>query len=160
VPVGLFPRTPSCANTSFVDPPNPLTRHSYIVLTLSVFVGMRALTFVRSVPLPLTHPSDCGSSSVCNLMRRHPIHLFRPASRDRGPPLVYPVNGIRSDRWLRRIRSYQLGSNHRRHWCWDSTTQPARDDAPSQRRGWRGVLSFSFQAHACQGRVTLPWDFL
>jgi len=121
---------------------------------------MRGLTLVRSVPLPLTEPSDCGSSSVCNLMRRHPIHLFRPASGDRGSALVYPVNGIQSDRWLRRIRSYQLCSNDRRHWCSDATSHPPRDDAPSHRRGWRGVLSFSFQAHACQGRVTLPYDFL
>ena len=41
-------------------------------------------------------------------------------------------------------------------WCWDATTQAASDDAPSQRRGWRGVLSFSFEVRMCQGRVTLP----
>jgi len=41
-------------------------------------------------------------------------------------------------------------------WCWDATTQAASDDAPSQRRGWRGVLSFSFEAGMRQGRVTLP----
>ena len=158
--MGFFPWTPSCANTSFVDPPDPLAGHSYLVLTLSVFVGMRGLTFVRRVPLPLTHPSDCGSSSVRNLMRHPPIHMFRPASGGRGSPPVYPVNWIRSDRWLRRIRSYQLCSNDSRHSCWTATTHPASDDAPSQRRGWRGVLSFSFQAPACQGRVTLPWDFL
>jgi len=40
-------------------------------------------------------------------------------------------------------------------WCWDATTQGASDDASSQRRGWRGVLSFSFEVRACQGRVTL-----
>jgi len=40
-------------------------------------------------------------------------------------------------------------------WCWDATTQAASDDPPSQHRGWRGVLSFSFEVHACQGRVTL-----
>jgi len=41
-------------------------------------------------------------------------------------------------------------------WCWDPTTQAASDDGPSQRRGWRGVLSVSFEVRACQGRVTLP----
>ena len=41
-------------------------------------------------------------------------------------------------------------------WCWDATTQAASDDAPSQRRGWRGVLSFSFKVRMRQGRVTLP----
>jgi len=41
-------------------------------------------------------------------------------------------------------------------WCWDATTQAAGGDAPSQRRGWRGVLSFSFKVGVRQGRVTLP----
>jgi len=41
-------------------------------------------------------------------------------------------------------------------WCWDATTQAASDDAPSQRQGWRGVLSFSFEVGVRQGRVTLP----
>ena len=41
-------------------------------------------------------------------------------------------------------------------WCWDATTQAASDDTPSQRRGWRGVLSFSFEVDVRQGRVTLP----
>ena len=41
-------------------------------------------------------------------------------------------------------------------WCWDATTQAASDDALSQRRGWRGVLSFSFEVGVRQGRVTLP----
>ena len=41
-------------------------------------------------------------------------------------------------------------------WCWDATTEAASDDAPSQRRGWRGVLSFSFEVRVRQGRVTLP----
>jgi len=40
--------------------------------------------------------------------------------------------------------------------CWDPTTQAASDDAPSQRRGWRGVLSSSFEVGMRQGRVTLP----
>jgi len=41
-------------------------------------------------------------------------------------------------------------------WCWDATTQAASDDAQSQCRGWSWVLSFSFEVHACRGRVTLP----
>jgi len=79
VPIGFFPQTPSFTNLSFVDSPNPLTGHSYRLHTLHDFVGTRGLTFVRNVLLPLTHSSDCLSSSVCNLMRRRPIHL---------PPLV------------------------------------------------------------------------
>jgi len=45
-------------------------------------------------------------------------------------------------------------------WCWDATTQSASDDAPSQRRGWRGLLSFSFEVRMRQGRVTLPYKSL
>jgi len=40
-------------------------------------------------------------------------------------------------------------------WYWDATTQAASDDAPSQRRGWRGVLSFPSEVRVHQGRVTL-----
>jgi len=40
-------------------------------------------------------------------------------------------------------------------WCWDTTTQAASDKAPSQRRGWSGVLSFSFEVRVRQRRVTL-----
>jgi len=45
-------------------------------------------------------------------------------------------------------------------WCWDATTQVASDYAPSQRLGWKGVLSFSFEVGVRQGRVTLPWKSL
>jgi len=41
-------------------------------------------------------------------------------------------------------------------WCQDATTQAASDEAPSQRRGCRGVLSFFFEVRVRQGRVTLP----
>ena len=41
-------------------------------------------------------------------------------------------------------------------WCWDATTQVAGHDVPSQRRGWRGVLSSSFEVGMRQGRVPLP----
>jgi len=44
--------------------------------------------------------------------------------------------------------------------CWEAITQAASEDAPSQRRGWRGVLSFSFEVGARQGRGTLPCESL
>ena len=76
-PMGFFPQTPSFTNMSFVDAPDPLTGHSYLIHTLRVFVlGPRGLTFMRNVPLPSTHSSDCLSSSVCNLMRYPQIHLL------------------------------------------------------------------------------------
>jgi len=76
VPMGFFPQTPSFTNLSFVDAPDPLTGHSYLLHALHVFLGMRGLTFVQNVPLPSTHASDCLSSSVCNLMHCCPIHLL------------------------------------------------------------------------------------
>jgi len=154
----FFPRTPSFTNLSSVDAPDPLTGHSYLLHTLHDFVGTRGLTFVRNVPLLPTYASDCLSSSVCNLMRCLPIPLLPLASGVRRSPLIYPANRIRSDRWPRRIRCYKMCSIHSGLWCWDSTTQAASDDAPSQRRGcqWRGVLSFSFEVRVRQGRVTLP----
>jgi len=74
VPIGIFPQTPSFTNLSSVDAPDPLTGHSCLLHILHDFVAMRGLTFVRKVPLLATHSSDCRSSSVCNLMRRRPIH--------------------------------------------------------------------------------------
>jgi len=44
--------------------------------------------------------------------------------------------------------------------CGDATTQAASNDAPSQHRGWRGVLSFSFEDGVRQGRVTFSCKFL
>jgi len=75
VPIGIFPRTPSFTNLSFVDSPDLLTGHSYRLDTLHDFVDTRGLTFVQKVLLLSTHSSDCLSSSVCNLIRRRPIHL-------------------------------------------------------------------------------------
>jgi len=75
VPMAFFPRTPSFTNLSSVDAPDPLTGYSYLLHTLHDFVGTRGLTFVRNVPLPSAHSSDSLSSSVCNFMRRRPIHL-------------------------------------------------------------------------------------
>ena len=61
--MGFFPRTLSFTNLSFVDAPDPLTGHSYILHTLQVFVSTWGLTFVENVPLPLSHYSDSLSSS-------------------------------------------------------------------------------------------------
>jgi len=71
-------------------------------------------------------------------------------------PPIYPANRIRSDGRPRRIRCYKMCSIASGIWCWDATTQAVSDDAPSQRQGWSGVLSFSFKVRVCQGRVTLP----
>jgi len=76
VPLGLFSQTPFITNLSFVDAPDPLTGHSYLLHTLHLFVGTRGLTIVQNVALLSTHSSDCLSSSVSNSMRRHPIHLL------------------------------------------------------------------------------------
>jgi len=76
VPIRIFPRTPSFTNLSSVDSPDPLTGHSYRLHTLHDFVGTSGLTFVQNVPLLSTHSSDSQSSSVCNFMRRRPIHLL------------------------------------------------------------------------------------
>jgi len=160
VPIGIFPQTPSFTNLSFVHAPDPLTGHSYRLHTLQDFVGMRGLTFVPHVPLLSTHSFDCLSSSVCNLMRRRPIHLLPLPQVAQRSPLIYPANMIRSDRRPRRIRCYKMCSIDSGLWCWDATTQAASDDAPSQRRGWRGVLSFSFEVRVRQGRVTFPYKSL
>jgi len=76
VPIGTSPRTPSFTNLSFVDSPDPLTGHSYRLHTLHDFVSTRGLTFVRNVLLLSNHSFDNLSSSVCNFMRRRPIHLL------------------------------------------------------------------------------------
>ena len=89
-------------------------------------------------------------------MRRRPIHLLPLAYGARRSPLIYPANRTRSDGRPRRIRGYKMCSIHHGLWCWDATAQAASDDAPSQPRGWRGVLSFSFEVRMRQGRVTLP----
>ena len=154
--IGFFPRIPSFTNLSFVNAPNPLTGHSYLLHTLHVFVGTRGLSFVQNVPLPSTLWSDNLSLSVCNLMRCYPMHLLPPAHGARRSPLIYPANRIRLDRQPRRILCYKMYFNNSGLWCWDATTQAASDDAPSQRRGRRGVLSLFFKVRAHQGRVTLP----
>jgi len=153
--MGFFPGTPSFTNLSCVDAPDPLTGHSYPLHTLHGFVGTRGLSFVRNVPFPSTHSSDSRSSSVCNLTRRRVIHLPPLASGVGRYRLIYPASRIRSDRRPQRIRCYRMCSIDSGLWCWDTTSQAASEDAPSQRRGWRAVLSFSFEVRACQGRLTL-----
>jgi len=154
--IGIFPQTPSFTNLSFVEAPDPLTGNSYLPHTLHDFVGPSGLTCVRNVPLPSTHCSDCLSSSVCNLMRRRPIHLLPPAQGAGRSPLIYPANRVRSVGQLRRIRCYRMCSIDSGRCYWDATTPAASNDALSQRQGWRGVLSFSFEVGVHQGRVTLP----
>jgi len=97
VPMSFFPWTLSCTNWSFVDAPNPLTGHSYLLHTLHVFVGTRGLTSVQNVLLPLTNSSDCLSSSVCDIMCRCPIHLLPLAYGARRSALIYLANRIRLD---------------------------------------------------------------
>ena len=73
LPMGFFPRTPSFTNLSFVDAPNPLTGHSYLLHTLHIFAGTRGLIFGQNVPSPWTHSPDCLSSSVRSSMLHRPI---------------------------------------------------------------------------------------
>ena len=145
LPMGLFPLTPSFTNLSSVDEPDPLTGHSYRHQTLHSFVCTRGITFRHNVPLPTTHSSVCRSSSVGNILHHGQTHLPPTAYGARWPPLIYPANRIRSDRQPRRIRSYNMLSIDSLLSCLDATTHPASDDAPSQRRGCRGVLPFSFE---------------
>ena len=70
------------------------------------------------------------------------------------PPYILRTGSGRTDG--RCIRCCKMCSVDSRLWCWDTTTQAASDDAPSQRRGCRGVLSFAFEVRVHQGRVTLP----
>jgi len=156
VSIGFFPRTPSFTNLSSGDAPDPLTGHSYLLHNSHDFVDTRGLTCVQNVPLLSTQPSEYLSSSVYNIMRRRPLHLCPLAQGARTSPRIYPANRIRSDGQPRRIRCYKMVSLDSGLWCRDATTQATSDDAPSQRRGWRGVLSFSFKVRVRQGRVTLP----
>ena len=77
--MGFVPRSPSFTNLSFVDPPDPLTGHSFLLCTLHLIVGIRGLTLVQNVLLPLTNPSNNLLSRVCNLLRLYPIHPPAPA---------------------------------------------------------------------------------
>jgi len=156
VPIGFFPRSPSFANLSSVDAPDPLTGHSYLLHTLHHFVGTRGLRFLRNVQLPSTHSSDCLSSSVCNLRRHRPIHLPPLAQGARRSPLIYPATRIRSDGRRRPILCYRMCSIHSGLWCWDTANEAASADVPSQTSGWRGVLYLFFEVRVRYGRVTLP----
>jgi len=132
--MGFFPRTPSFANSSFLESPAPVTRHSYLLHTLPIFVGKRRLTCMQNVPSPSTYSCDSLSSSVYSLMRRHPIHLLPPAYGARRSPLIYPANRIRSEGWPRRIRWFKTCSNDSGLWCLDATT-PWRVMMPSPNAG-------------------------
>jgi len=78
--MGFLPRTRSFTNLSSVDAPDPLTGHSYLLHTLHDLVGTRGLTFVRSVPLPSTHSSDCCfrvSVTLCAVVRFTRFHSHK-----------------------------------------------------------------------------------
>jgi len=80
VPMGVFPRTPAFTNLSFVDAPNPLTGHSYLLHTLHVFVGTRGLLSCKtSRYLRPTLPTVCLHMSVtsCAVVRFTCIHLYK-----------------------------------------------------------------------------------
>jgi len=153
--MGFFPRSPSFTNLSFLELPAPVTGDSYLLHTVRVFVGKRGLTYMQNIVSPSTYCSDGICSIVGDFIRRLPIHMLQPAYGARRSPLIYPANRIRSYGRLRHIRCYKLCHNDNGLWCWDATTQAAIDDAPCQRRSWRGVSSFFFKVRAHQGRVTL-----
>jgi len=72
VPMGFFPRTPSCTSLSFVNAPAPLTGHSDHLHTLHVFVGTRGLASCKTCHyLQPTLPTACLRVSVtlCALIR-------------------------------------------------------------------------------------------
>ena len=62
--MGLFPQTPSCTNMCFVDSPDQLTGHRYLLYTLHVFVGKRCRTCLRDILLLSTYSSDHLSLSL------------------------------------------------------------------------------------------------
>jgi len=80
VPIGFFPRTPSFTNLFFVDAPDPLTGHSYLLYTLHVFVGTRGLTVVQTSRYfrPIL-PTVCLQVSVtlCAVVRFTCLHLHK-----------------------------------------------------------------------------------
>jgi len=73
--MGFSLRTASWPTLSFVDAPDPLAEHTYLLHTLHVSVGTSGLAFMRNVPLPSSHYFHALSSSLSNLMRREPIDL-------------------------------------------------------------------------------------
>jgi len=93
VPMGFFPRTPSFTNLSFVDAPNPLTGHSYLLHTLHVFVETRGLTFVQtSCYLRPTLLTGCllVSVTLCAVVQFTCLHLHKVSD---GPPSYIPRTG-------------------------------------------------------------------
>ena len=112
-PLGFFTQTPSFAHPPFQDSTDAVTGHSYLLHTLCVFVCKRGVISMQNIPSQSALSPDCLSSSVSNLMRRHPIHLPLPASGALRSPHIYSANRIRSDRRLRHIRCYKVCSNHR-----------------------------------------------
>ena len=130
-PKGCFSRTPSFLNISFMDSPNPLTRHSYLLQTLHSFIHKRGLTCGQSVPLRSTHSSYYQSPSVYTLMCRCPIHLPPLEPGSQWCPHRYPARTILSDRLPRSIQCYLMCSIDSSPWCCDATTLATIDDQQS-----------------------------
>jgi len=78
--MGFLPWTPSFTNLSFVDAPDPLTGHSYLLQTLHDLVCTRGLiSCERSCYLRPTLPPVCVQVSVtlCAFVRFSCFHLHR-----------------------------------------------------------------------------------
>jgi len=96
VPMAFLPLTPSCTNMSFVDSPNLLTRHSYLLHSLPMFVGTRGLSLTgvkASHYLRFNLLTLCvqGSVALCTSVRfpclylhmvpeEHPSYTLRTVS--------------------------------------------------------------------------------
>jgi len=139
---GCFPSDSIFYQLVLCESADPLTVHSYLLHTLHVFVDMRGIISGQSVLLPATHSSECRSSSVDHIMRRHPIHLPQPVSGAQRSPLTCPANRVRWPAPPQRIRCCKLHSHDTGLWCWDPTPQAASDDMPSQRGAGGGRYLF------------------
>jgi len=155
-PIVFSLRTTSFTNLSFVDAPNPLTGHSYLIHILPVFVGNAGLTWLENVPFPPTHSSAYLSSRVSTFMRCCLIHLLPPASGAQRSRRIYPAGKIPLDEQPRRIPLYMICSNYDGFSCCDTTSEAAGDDVPFQCLGPRAVLSLFFEVCVRQARATVP----
>jgi len=153
--MAVFPPSPCYTNVSFVDSPDPLTGHSYLLHTLHVFVGKRSLTCSHDDPEPSTYIFDMVSLRVCNIMRLCPVHLLLLVYAAPRSPRIYLTNRIQSNRRPGCVACYMIGSNDSGLWCQDARTPLSGGASLFQRQGQRAALSIFFKVHARQGRVTL-----
>ena len=103
--MGFFARTPSVTNLSFLDAPNPLTGHSYLLHTPCALVHTTGLTFVqRSRYFPPIVWTACllVSVTLCpgvwstglhlhKVLRGHPSYILRTQSGQMDGRDVYGV---------------------------------------------------------------------